>query len=115
MTVNKKFLEAVSKDKALNAEVDKATLEALGAFLKEKGPCCVYTHNLNRKGERKITVNKHFLEAVAGGGCVCCFGGTGNLLGDRCKCGTCGTGDHYPHGYCKCTISGAGGGESNNR
>ena len=126
MTVSKKFLEAVSKDKALNAEVDKATLEALGAFLKAKGledeaakaaeaamEKIAEAHGF--KAEAMEAVSADELEAVAGGGCVCCFRGTGNLLGDRCKCGTCGTGDHYPHGYCKCTISGAGGGESNNR
>ena len=85
MAVSKKFLEAVSKDKALNAEVDKATLEALGAFLKEKGledeaakaaeaamEKIAEAHGF--KAEAMEAVSADELEAVAGGGCVCCFG-----------------------------------------
>jgi hypothetical protein len=37
MTVNKRFLEAASKDEALKSEVEEAALEALGEFLKAKG------------------------------------------------------------------------------
>ena len=37
MAVSKKFYEEASKDPALRAELEQATLEALAAFLKEKG------------------------------------------------------------------------------
>ena len=37
MTVNKRFLEAASKDEALKSEVEHAALEALGEFLIAKG------------------------------------------------------------------------------
>lgn len=37
MTVNKKFLEAVSKDEALKAEVEHAAVEALSEFMKARG------------------------------------------------------------------------------
>lgn len=37
MTVNKRFLEATSKDEALKSEVEHAALEALGEFLIAKG------------------------------------------------------------------------------
>ena len=37
MPISKKFLQAVSEDKALGAEVAQASYEALGEFLKEKG------------------------------------------------------------------------------
>ena len=37
MAVSKKFLQAVSEDKDLEAEVVRASYEALGELLKEKG------------------------------------------------------------------------------
>lgn len=37
MAVSKEFLEAVSNDKDLEAEVNQATFDALAEFLKEKG------------------------------------------------------------------------------
>ena len=37
MAVSKKFLQAVSEDEALKAEVARASYEALGELLKEKG------------------------------------------------------------------------------
>lgn len=37
MAISKEFLEAVSKDQDLRAEVDEAGYEALGEFLKAKG------------------------------------------------------------------------------
>ena len=37
MTINKRFLEAASKDEALKSEVEEAALEALGEFLIAKG------------------------------------------------------------------------------
>ena len=67
------------------------------------------------KADEMEEVSEDELKAVAGGACVCVVTGSGTLLGDTCICDVSGTGDHYPHGYCKCTISGAGGGESNNR
>ena len=37
MAVSKKFLQAVTEDEALEAEVVRASCEALGVLLKEKG------------------------------------------------------------------------------
>ena len=88
MTVNKKFLEAVSKDEALKSELEQATLEALGEFLKSKGleaeagkvaeaaiEKVAEAHGF--KADEMEEVSTDELEAVAGGICFCAVGGGG--------------------------------------
>ena len=82
MTVNKKFLEAVSKDEALKSELEQATLEALGEFLKSKGleeeagkiaeaamEKVAEAHGF--KADEMTELSEDELEAVAGGVCAC--------------------------------------------
>ena len=80
MSLNKNFLEAVSKDEALKSELEQATLAALGEFLKSKGleaeagkvaeaaiEKVAEAHGF--KADEMEEVSTDELEAVAGGIC----------------------------------------------
>ncbi len=123
MPVNKKFLELVSKDSAVKAELDSATFKALFEFLKARGledeaakavdtamTAVAEAHGF--KPEAMEEVSDDELKAVAGGVCGCNWGGYGSLRGDECNCGSSGVGDHYPSGHCECFFPGVGAGES---
>ena len=120
MTVNKKFLEAVSKDSALKSELEHATLEALGEFLKSKGleaeagkvaeaamEKVADAHGF--KADEMIELSEDELEAVAGGVCVCVVGGGGTGTGKECACVVGGFGRNNSGKKCACAFEGCGG------
>ena len=97
MTINKRFLEAASKDEALKSEVEEAALEALCEFLKAKGleeetakiteaAMVKVAEAHGFRSDEMIELSGDELEAVAGGVCGCggIGGGTGN--GKQCFC-----------------------------
>ena len=82
MAVSKKFYEEASKDPALRPELEQATLEALAAFLKEKGleqeaamateaaaAKVAEAHGFAPDEAEKVDLDE--LDAVAGGVCAC--------------------------------------------
>ena len=88
MTVNKNFLEAVSKDSALQEEVEHAALEALCELLKAKGleedAAKITEAALEKvaeahefKSDEMVELSEDELEAVAGGGGGCGCSGIG--------------------------------------
>ena len=119
MKVNKKFLEAASKDSALKAELEHATLEALGEFLKSKGleeeagkvaeaamEKVAEAHGF--KADEMIELSDDELEAVAGGVCHCPAVGGGTGTGKQCACVIIGTGENYSGENCDCAGGGYG-------
>lgn len=119
MAVSKKFLEAASKDANLQRDLDKATIVALGKFLKEKGLEAEagkiasevmekFAEAHGFKAEAMESISEDELEAVAGGVCYCpaVGGGTGN--GKQCACVLGGTGRSDSGTQCTCPIVGAG-------
>ena len=130
MTENgKKFLEQVSKDKALQAELQKAQGEALGALLKDKGLedaaakagteamlKVASAHGFKLTAEdlkpaKLEALSENELKAVAGGGtCVCpaVGGGSGDTLSCGCVLGGVGEASRYKGEGCICAIAGYG-------
>ncbi len=111
--VSKKFLEAVSNDSALKAELEHATLAALGEFLKSKGldeeagkiaeaamTKVAEAHGFMADEMEALSDDK--LKAVAGGVCACPFAGGGTGNGRQCGCFFYGKGKGY-----ECIIIGA--------
>lgn len=120
MTVSKKFFEAVSKDEALKAELEQATLEALGEFLKSKGleeetgkiaeaamTKVAEAHGF--KADEMQEVSEDELKAVAGGYCSCNYPGAGTGTQD-CTCSHYGSGMHNSKNWrvCMCMERGTG-------
>ena len=119
MTVNKKFLEAVSKDSALKSELEHATLEALGEFLKSKGleeeagkiaeaamEKVAEAHGF--KADEMTELSEDELEAVAGGVCACPVAGGGTGTGKACACAAVGFGTNDSGKKCACCLGGYG-------
>ena len=119
MKVNKKFLEAASKDSALKSELEQATLEALGEFLKSKGleeeagkvaeaamEKVAEAHGF--KADEMIELSDDELEAVAGGYCFCPAVGGGTGTGKQCACVIGGTGTNDSGKKCNCPGYGYG-------
>ncbi len=120
MKVNKKFLEAVSKDEALKVELEQAALEALGEFLKSKGleaearkiaeaatEKVAEAHGFRADDMEEISDDE--LKAVAGGGCECGFAGGGSGTGKKCFCFLFGKGTNDDGTFCSCPFIGNGG------
>ena len=119
MTVNKKFLEAVSKDSALKSELEHATLEALGEFLKSKGleeeavkiaeaAMTKIAEDHGFKSEEMTELSEDELEAVAGGVCACPVAGGGTGTGKACACAAVGFGTNDSGKKCACCLGGYG-------
>ncbi len=119
MTVSKKFLEAASKDSALKAELEQATLAALGEFLKSKGleaeaakiteaamTKVAEAHGF--KADEMEDISGDELEAVAGGWCGCPVVGGGTGTGKQCACVGYGTGTNDSLKDCFCLVGGEG-------
>ena len=121
MAVSKKFYEAVSKDEALRAELEQATLEALAAFLKERGledeaakaaeaaaAKVAEAHGFAPEEAEKLDLDE--LDAVAGGVCACPVAGGGTGNGKQCGCviGGKGHGDGPNAHNCICLVGGGG-------
>jgi len=119
MAVSKKFYEAASKDPAIRAELEQAALEALAAFLKERGledeaakaaeaaaAKVAEAHGFAPEEAEKLDLDE--LDAVAGGVCACPVvgGGTGN--GKECACGVFGAGTNDSSKRCLCYVGGGG-------
>ena len=117
--VSKKFLEAVSRDSALKSELEQATLEALGEFLKSKGleeeagkiaeaamEKVADAHGF--KADEMTELSEDELEAVAGGICFCVVGGGGTGTGKACGCGVYGVGTNDSGKRCGCFMGGDG-------
>lgn len=107
MTENvKKFLELVSKDEALSEKVNKADKAALIAVAKELG---IELSDADFEQPKELTDDE--LDAVAGGRCICSFGGGGKAgEGEKtCAC-VMGGGGEYKDGSvrCVCIIGGDG-------
>ena len=118
MPVSKKFYEAVTKDPALKAELEQATLEALEALLKENGleeeavkaaqaaaDKVAEAHGFAPEDTDELDLDE--LDAVAGGVCACPVvgGGTGN--GKQCACVGWGQGEGNRK-ICVCVAGGGG-------
>ena len=119
MKINKKFLEAASKDSALKSELEHATLEALSEFLKSKGleeqagkvaeaamEKVAEAHGF--KADEMIELSDDELEAVAGGICFCPAVGGGTDTGKQCACVIGGTGQNNSGKTCFCYLNGHG-------
>ncbi len=120
MTINKKFLEAASKDSALQAEVEHAVLEALGDFMKAKGleeeaakireaaaEKVAEAHGFTSDEMEELSDDE--LEAVAGGVCLCPAVGGGTGYGKQCFCFIGGKGTNADTGrQCGCAVIGMG-------
>ncbi len=119
MTVSKKFLEAASKDSALKAELEQATLEALGEFLKSKGleaeagkiadaamTKVAEAHGF--KADEMEELSEDELKAVAGGKCACPVVGGGTGTGKQCGCVLGGKGHNNSGQGCVCFVGGGG-------
>ena len=128
MTENgKKFLEQVSKDKALQAELQKAQGMALNALLKDKGLedaaakagteamlKVASAHGVKLTAEdlkpaKLEALSEDEMKAVAGGrNCVCAVLGVGS--GDDVECGCVAGGVGFYQGFpvCGCPLGGTG-------
>ena len=129
MTENgKKFLEQVSKDKALQAELQKANVTALCTLLKEKGLedaaakagteatlKVASAHGFKLTAEdlkpaKLEALSEDEMKAVAGGGvCACAMagGGAGDDLECACVLGGAGEED-FGGSICACVAAGVG-------
>ena len=129
MTENgKKFLEQVSKDKTLQAELQKAQSEALGALLKDKGLedaaakagteamlKVASAHGFKLTAEdlkpaKLEALSENELKAVAGGvRCYCLVGGGGTGGSMTCACVAAGGGSSPEYKEaCICPLIGTG-------
>ena len=128
MTENgRKFLEQVSKDKALQAELQKAQGMALNALLKDKGLedaaakagteamlKVASAHGFKLTAEdlkpaKLEALSENELKAVAGGGvCSCPFAGSGTSDGLTCSCFMIGAGKDSKGSVCACSFAGGG-------
>ena len=130
MTENgKKFLEQVSKDEALQVELQKAQSEALNTLLKDKGLEDAATkagteamlkvasaHGFKLTAEdlkpaKLEALSEDEMKAVAGGGggCGCVFGGGGGGSGISCACVAAGGGSSPEYKEaCICPLIGTG-------
>ena len=120
MALSKKFLDAVSKDPALKAEVDNAVLGTLNEFLKARGLTdeagkatasamekIAEAHGF--KAEAMEEVDEDEMKAVAGGGtCSCEPSGSGSGWVFKCTCEYAGAGSGG--GACVCAYTGVGAG-----
>ena len=125
MPVSKEYLEAVSKDPALRAEAEQASLEALGELLEERGledeaakvleaaaEKVARAHGFEPvdedEGAEKLSLDE--LDAVAGGGvtCICPAVGGGGGEGVACGCAAFGWGENDDGVQCFCAGGGAG-------
>ncbi len=126
MKVNKKFLEAVSKDEALKAELEQAALAALGEFLKSKGleaeagkiteaatEKVAEAHGFRADDMEEIS-DDELKSVVGGGGCGCWLGGGGAGGKISCACFLGGYGGDWTKEEgntkfrCVCPYAGAG-------
>ena len=119
MAASKKFYEAASKDEALKAEAEQAALDALGAFLKEKGLEEEATKIVDEAVEKVaeahgfepetvVRLDLDELDAVAGGVCACVVAGAGKGTGKNCGCGIAGAGTNDSGECCACAFGGGG-------
>ena len=128
MTENgKKFLEQVSKDKALQAELQKAQGEALSALLKDKGLedaaakagteamlKVASAHGVKLTAEdlkpaKLEPLSEDEMKAVAGGAsCTCPLAGMGGGDDLDCACLVGGMGMWHGFSPCACAVYGSG-------
>ena len=125
MSASKDLYEAASRDEALKAELERASWEALDAFLRERGlerdaagaveaaaRKVAEAHGLSAgpAAGTAAELDLDELDAVAGGLCACpgAGGGTGN--GKQCVCilGGKGHGDGSNAHNCICFVGGGG-------
>ena len=124
MSASKDLYEAASRDEALKAELERASWEALDAFLKERGlerdaagaveaaaRKVAEAHGLSAgpAAGTAAELDLDELDAVAGGTCKCPGAGTGSGTGKQCFCLLYGKGENDSGKRCVCQIGGVGG------
>jgi predicted house-cleaning noncanonical NTP pyrophosphatase (MazG superfamily) len=125
MTINKRFLEAASKDEALKLEVEEAALEALCEFLKAKGleeetakiteaAMVKVAEAHGFRADEMTELSEDEFEAVAGGVCGCGIVGGGTGTGKQCFClFPTGAGVNDSGKPCHCPLSVGAGADDN--
>lgn len=124
MSASKDLYEAASKDEALKAELERASWEALGAFLRERGlerdaagaveaaarkVAEAHGLGLGPAAGTAAELDLDELDAVAGGTCNCPGAGVGSGTGKQCFCLVYGKGENDSGKRCVCRIGGVGG------